>query len=107
MLLEKLREDKGWHDYDRDERMGGKGWGFFYRLGCRWFSEGMYAQALENLAPYEGIEAPTGYTLPPMKIFGVIDDSPEDVVKSEAHERTASTKGITAAGAPRTERAAA
>ncbi|AXQ61107.1 serine integrase [Streptomyces phage Hank144] len=94
MLLEKLRHDKGWHDYDRDERMGGKGWGFFYRLGRRWFAEGMYAKALEELAPYDGVEAPSGYTLPPMKIYGAIDDSTEDVVKTEAGGRTASTKGI-------------
>jgi hypothetical protein len=96
MLLEKLREDKGWHDYDRDDRMGGKGWGFFYRLARRWFMEGMYAAALEILAPYEGTEAPSGYTLPAMKIYGAIDDSPEDVVKTEVGERTPSTKGIRA-----------
>ncbi|MFF4510627.1 recombinase family protein [Streptomyces mirabilis] len=104
MLLEKLREDKGWHDYDRDDRMGGKGWGFFYRLARRWFMDGMYAAALEELAPYEGAATPVDYTLPPMKIYGVIDDSPEDVVKSEVGERTPSTKGITATSA---ERAAA
>lgn len=97
MLLEKLRLDKGWHDYDHDERMGGKGWGFFYRLARRWFTSGMYAAALEALGPYQGAAAPDGYTLPPMKIYGVIDDSPEDVVKSEAGGLTGSTKGITAA----------
>lgn len=101
MLLEKLREIKGWHDYDHDERMGGKGWGFFYRLGRRWFMDDMYAKALEVLHPYDGVEAPTGYTLPAMKIYGAIDDSPEDVVKSEARERTTSTKGITAESAER------
>ncbi|MEU0344197.1 recombinase family protein [Streptomyces bobili] len=101
MLLEKLRHGKGWHHYDLDERMGGKGWQFFYRLGRRWFADGMYAQALEALAPYEGTAAPDGYTLPPMKIYGVIDDSPEDVVKSEAGELTGSTRGITADGAER------
>jgi hypothetical protein len=94
MLLEKLREDKGWHDYDRDDRMGGKGWQFFYRLARRWFMDGMYAAALEALAPYEGVATPVGYTLPPMKIYGAIDDSPEDVVKTEAGGRTPSTKGI-------------
>lgn len=101
MLLEKLREKKGWHDYNHDERMGGKGWGFFYRLGRRWYMEGMYAAALEAMGPYEGVPAPDGYTLPPMKIRGVIDDSTEDVVstagsavKAEAGGRTASTKGI-------------
>jgi DNA invertase Pin-like site-specific DNA recombinase len=94
MLLEKLRENKGWHDYDRDERMGGKGWGFFYRLARRWFSEGMYAQALEILAPYEGAATPTDYTLPAMKIYGVIDDSAEDQMKREAGGPTLSTKGI-------------
>ncbi|MFD7259361.1 recombinase family protein [Streptomyces sp. NPDC059874] len=107
MLLEKLRHDKGWHDYDRDERMGGKGWGFFYRLGRRWFSEGMYAGALEMMGPYEGTAAPDGYTLPPMKISGVIDVSAEDVVKSETHGRTTSTKGITALNAEQAERVAA
>ncbi|WDS51769.1 serine integrase [Streptomyces phage Triumph] len=103
MLLEKLRDKNGWHDYDKDERMGGKGWGFFYRLGRRWFSDGMYASALEALAPYEGVPAPDGYTLPPMKIYGVIDDPEEDVVKTseeavktEAGRRTPSTKGIRA-----------
>ncbi|MFE4830264.1 hypothetical protein [Streptomyces sp. NPDC056672] len=104
MLLEKLRHDKGWHDYDHDERMGGKGWGFFYRLGRRWFMDGMYAQALEELAPYEGVKTPAGYTLPPMKICGVIDDSAEDQMKTEAGEATPSTKGITATS---TERVAA
>lgn len=99
MLLEKLRHGKGWHDYDRDERMGGKGWGFLYRLGRRWFTDGAYAQALAAYGPYEGTAAPDGYTLPPMKIYGAIDDSPEDVVKSEASELTGSTKGITAADA--------
>ncbi|MFE4959956.1 hypothetical protein ACFRCW_39780 [Streptomyces sp. NPDC056653] len=99
MLLEKLRQDKGWHDYDRDERMGGKGWQFFYRLARRWFTDGMYAAALEALAPYEGAATPVGYTLPPMKIYGAIDDSPEDVVKTEVGGRTPSTKGITAADA--------
>lgn len=99
MLLEKLRHDKGWHDYDHDERMDGKGWGFFYRLARRWFTSGMYASALESLGPYQGTAAPDGYTLPPMKIYGVIDDFPEDVVKSEVHGRTGSTKGITAASA--------
>ncbi|MFF8845535.1 recombinase family protein [Streptomyces sp. NPDC015127] len=99
MLLEKLRHDKGWHDYDRDERMGGKGWGFFYRLARRWFTGGLYAKALKMMGPYDGTEAPTGYTLPPMKIYGAIDDSTEDVVKREAGGRTASTKGITAASA--------
>ncbi|MFF3793742.1 recombinase family protein [Streptomyces sp. NPDC001981] len=99
MLLEKLREEKGWHDYDRDERMGGKGWQFFYRLARRWFMDGMYAAALEALAPYEGAATPVGYTLPPMKIYGAIDDSPEDVVKTEVGGRTLSTKGITAAHA--------
>ncbi len=99
MLLEKLRHDKGWHDYDHDERMGGKGWGFFYRLGRRWFSGGTYAQALEALDPYEGVPAPDGYTLPRMKIYGSIDVSPEDVVKSVVDERTTSTKGITAESA--------
>jgi DNA invertase Pin-like site-specific DNA recombinase len=94
MLLEKLREGKGWHDYDRDDRMGGKGWQFFYRLARRWFMEGMYAAALEALAPYVGVATPVGYTLPPMKIYGAIDDSPEDVVKTEVGGRTASTKGI-------------
>jgi DNA invertase Pin-like site-specific DNA recombinase len=101
MLLEKLREKKGWHDYDRDERMGGKGWGFLYRLGRRWFADGMYAAALEEMTPYVGVPAPDGYTLPPMKIYGVIDDSVEDVVntsekavKAEAGGRTPSTKGI-------------
>jgi DNA invertase Pin-like site-specific DNA recombinase len=94
MLLEKVRNASGWHDYDRDERMGGKGWGFFYRLGRRWFAEGMYARALEEMGPYEGTAAPSGYTLPPMKIYGAIDDSPEDVVEAEAGGRTASTKGI-------------
>jgi hypothetical protein len=74
--------------------MGGKGWGFFYRLGRRWFAEGMYARALEEMGPYEGTAAPSGYTLPPMKIYGAIDDSPEDVVEAEAGGRTASTKGI-------------
>jgi hypothetical protein len=29
-----------------------------------------------------------------MKIYGVIDDAPEDVVKTEVRERTPSTKGI-------------
>ncbi|WP_432006345.1 recombinase family protein [Streptomyces parvus] len=111
MLLEKLREKKGWHDYDRDERMGGKGWGYLYRLARRWFADGMYASALEVLAPYEGVPAPDGYTLPPMKIYGAIDDSEEDVVmtsndavKTEAGGETLSTKGITAAN---DERAAA
>lgn len=101
MLLEKLREKKGWHDYNHDERMGGKGWGFFYRLGRRWFSDGMYAAALEMMGPYDGVAAPDGYTLPPMKIYGAIDDSAEDVVntsgdavKTEAGRRTPSTKGI-------------
>jgi DNA invertase Pin-like site-specific DNA recombinase len=94
MLLEKLRNAAGWHDYDRDERMGGKGWGFFYRLARRWFSDGMYAEALEGMGPYVGTAAPDGYTLPPMKIYGAIDDSPEDVVETEAGGRTASTKGI-------------
>ncbi|MEU9605415.1 recombinase family protein [Streptomyces sp. NPDC048057] len=98
MLLEKLRDIKGWHDYDHDERMGGKGWGFFYRLARRWFTDGMYAEALRTMAPYEGVEAPAGYTLPPMKIYGAIDESAEDVVKSEAGKRTPSTKGITANG---------
>ncbi|MFH8414400.1 recombinase family protein [Streptomyces collinus] len=108
MLLEKLREKKGWHDYDHDERMGGKGWGFLYRLGRRWFTDGMYAAALEMMGPYEGVPAPDGYTLPPMKIYGVIDDRAEDVVesaenavKAEAGGRTTSTKGITADGAER------
>ncbi|MGW1040001.1 recombinase family protein [Streptomyces sp. NPDC002547] len=96
MLLEKLRHDKGWHDYDRDERMGGKGWGFFYRLARRWFSDGMYAAALAALGPYEGVRAPDGYTLPAMKIYGVIDDSVEEDVKTEVGERIPSTKGITA-----------
>jgi DNA invertase Pin-like site-specific DNA recombinase len=96
MLLEKLRENKGWHDYDRDDRMGGKGWQFFYRLARRWFMDGMYAAALEALAPYVGVATPVGYTLPPMKIYGAIDDSPEDVVKTEVGGRTASTKGIRA-----------
>lgn len=36
-----------------------------------------------------------------MKIYGAIDDSPEDVVKSEVRERTTSTKGITADSAER------
>ncbi|MFI5863522.1 recombinase family protein [Streptomyces sp. NPDC051546] len=106
MLLEKLRHDKGWHDYDRDERMGGKGWGFFYRLGRRWFTEGMYAEALEMFGPYEGTAAPDGYTLPPMKISGVIDVSQEDVVKSEVRGPTTSTKGITAGNAAERETAA-
>ncbi|MFE9925166.1 recombinase family protein [Streptomyces sp. NPDC005774] len=101
MLLEKLREKRGWHDYDRDERMGGKGWGFFYRLGRRWFMDGMYAAALEALGPYEGVPAPDGYTLPPMKIYGVIDDSVEDDVKTEAGERITSTRGITSDSAER------
>ncbi|MGW2770167.1 recombinase family protein [Streptomyces sp. NPDC001275] len=101
MLLEKLRNDAGWHDYDRDERMGGKGWGFFYRLGRRWFTEGMYAEALEKITPYVGVAAPDGYTLPPMKIYGVIDDSPEDVVETGAGGRTTSTRGITADSAER------
>jgi hypothetical protein len=56
--------------------------------------EGMYAEALEAMAPYEGAATPVGYTLPPMKICGAIDDSPEDVVKTEVGERTPSTKGI-------------
>ncbi|MFB8351037.1 recombinase family protein [Streptomyces niveus] len=99
MLLEKLRHDLGWHDYNRDERIGGKGWAFFYRAARGWFTSGKYAKALQAFGPYEGAEAPIGYTLPPMKIYGVIDDSPEDVVKSQARERTPSTKGITAAGA--------
>ncbi|AWK09225.1 hypothetical protein SSP531S_06960 [Streptomyces spongiicola] len=81
--------------------MGGKGWGFLYRLGRRWFTEGMYAEALAMMDPYDGAKAPTGYTLPPMKISGVIDDSQEDVVKSEAGERTTSTQGITARSAER------
>lgn len=109
MLLEKLREKKGWHDYDHDERMGGKGWGFLYRLGRRWFMEGMYAAALAAMDPYEGVPAPDGYTLPAMKIYGVIDDSAEDVVntagsavKAEAGGRTPSTRGITAESAERT-----
>ncbi|MGI5516750.1 recombinase family protein [Streptomyces sp. CA-106131] len=101
MLLEKLRNAAGWHDYDRDERMGGKGWGFFYRLARRWFSDGMYAKALDELGPYAGTEVSDGYTLPPMKIYGAIDDSPEDAVKSEAGGRIPSTKGITADGAER------
>ncbi|MEU3144073.1 recombinase zinc beta ribbon domain-containing protein [Streptomyces sp. NPDC006999] len=103
MLLEKLREFKGWHDYDRDERMGGKGWGFFYRLGRRWFMAGMYAAALEGMGPYEGVSAPDGYTLPPMKIYGAIDlDVPtEDEMKSEACGLTAPTRGITSDGAER------
>lgn len=104
MLLEKLRNDAGWHDYDRDERIGGKGWGVFYRVARRWFTSGQYAQALEMYGPHEGVPAPDGYTLPPMKIYGVIDDSPEDVVKTEAGGQITSTKGITAADA---ERAAA
>lgn len=101
MLLEKLRNDAGWHDYDRDERMGGKGWGFFYRGARRWFSSGLYAEALKAYGLYEGVQAPDGYTLPPMKIYGAIDDSPEEVVKTEAGERISSTKGITAADAGR------
>ncbi|WP_330468722.1 recombinase zinc beta ribbon domain-containing protein [Streptomyces longwoodensis] len=101
MLLEKLREIKGWHDYDRDERMGGKGWGFFYRLARRWFTDGSYAKALDVMHPYVGTEAPTGYTLPPMKIYGAIDDSPEEEVESQVRGRTPSTKGITADGAER------
>ncbi|MGW6775804.1 hypothetical protein ACWGBX_36030 [Streptomyces sp. NPDC055037] len=96
MLLEKLRNDAGWHDYDRDERIGGKGWAVFYRLGRRWFMDGMYAAALEALGPYQGVPAPDGYTLPPMKIYGVIDDSVEDEVKTEAGGRITSTKGIRA-----------
>ncbi|WP_436739965.1 recombinase family protein [Streptomyces sp. BBFR102] len=105
MLLEKLREKKGWHDYDHDERVGGKGWGFLYRVGRRWFTEGAYAAALEAMGPYDGVQAPDGYTLPPMKIYGAFDDQVEDVlntedatVKPEAGRRTASTKGITAQG---------
>ncbi|MET8111223.1 recombinase family protein [Streptomyces prasinus] len=101
MLLEKLREKRGWHDYNLDERMGGKGWQFFYRLGRRWFADGMYAAALEALGPYEGVPAPSGYTLPPMKIYGVIDDSAEDDVKTEAGSRITSTRGITADSAER------
>ncbi|MER6625354.1 recombinase family protein [Streptomyces sp. NPDC000931] len=99
MLLEKLRDIKGWHDYDRDERMGGKGWGFFYRLARRWFTDGAYAKALETFGPYDGIAAPSGYTLPPVKIYGAIDDSPEDVVECEVRQRSTSPKGITADGA--------
>ncbi|MEU5403757.1 recombinase family protein [Streptomyces sp. NPDC005963] len=105
VLLEKLRNDKGWHDYDRDERMGGKGWGVFYRLARRWFTTGAYARALEALGPYEGAEVSSGYTLPPMKILGGIDFSPENVVKSEVHQRTPSTKGITAERTPDVEAA--
>lgn len=104
MLLEKLRDIKGWYGYDRDERMGGKGWGFFYRLARRWFTDGTYAKALETFGPYDGIAAPSGYTLPPVKIYGAIDDSPEDVVECEVRQRSTSPKGITADGA---ERAAA
>ncbi|MBQ0949201.1 recombinase family protein [Streptomyces sp. RK76] len=113
MLLEKLREKKGWHDYDHDERMGGKSWGVFYRLARRWFTEGLYAAALEAMGPYEGVPAPDGYTLPPMKIYGAFDDQAEDVlqnedeaVKAEAGGATTSTRGITA-GADGAERAAA
>ncbi|WP_052397137.1 recombinase family protein [Streptomyces sp. NRRL F-5123] len=98
MLLEKLRHEKSWHDYNRDERMGGKGWAYFYRIARRWFDGGLYALALEALGQYEGVLAPDGYTLPPMKICGVIDDSPEGLVKPGAGGPTTSTKGITGAG---------
>lgn len=54
MLLEKLRHDKGWHDYDHDERMGGKGWGFFYRLGRRWFTDGCMPQLWRPLTRTRG-----------------------------------------------------
>ncbi|MFE4451467.1 recombinase family protein [Streptomyces sp. NPDC056796] len=101
MLLEKLRNDAGWHDYDGDERIGGKGWGVFYRVARRWFTSGLYAEALEAYGPHDGVPAPDGYTLPPMKIYGVIDDSPEDVVKTEAGGQITSTKGITAVDAGR------
>ncbi|MFJ5226403.1 hypothetical protein [Streptomyces sp. NPDC088400] len=103
MLLEKLRDDGG-HDYDRDERIDGKGWAVFCRVARHWFTSGLYARALEAYGPYEGVHAPDGYTLPPMKIYGVIDDSVEDQVKTDAGGRITSTKGITATS---TERAAA
>lgn len=95
MLLEKLRHDKSWHDYNHDERMGGKGWAYFYRVARRWFDEGTYALALKALGDYEGVGVPDGYTLPPMKIYGAIDDTPEGFVKTGAGGATASTKGIT------------
>lgn len=101
MLLEKLRDIEGWHDCDRDERMGGKGRGFFCRLARLRFTDGTYAKALETFGPYDGIAAPSGYTLPPVKIYGEIDDSPEDVVECAVRQRSTSPKGITADGAGR------
>ncbi|MFE4367836.1 hypothetical protein ACFRMN_06155 [Streptomyces sp. NPDC056835] len=60
MLLEKLRNDAGWHDYDRDERIGGKGWAVVHRVARRWFTSGLYAEALEAYGPHEGVPAPDG-----------------------------------------------
>ncbi|MEU6378349.1 recombinase family protein [Streptomyces sp. NPDC046909] len=65
-MLDKIRSGKNWKDYDRSERIGGRGWAALYRRAQHWWGSGEYERALVALTPYEGIAAPPLYVLPPM-----------------------------------------
>ncbi len=72
-MLDKIRSGKNWKDYDRSERIGGRGWAALYRRAQHWWGSGEYEGALEALAPYEGIAPPPLYVLPPMEVTGTAD----------------------------------
>ncbi|MFE7275405.1 replication initiator [Streptomyces sp. NPDC057623] len=72
-MLDKIRSGKNWKDYDRSERIGGRGWAALYRRAQHWWGNGEYEGALAALAPYEGVAPPPLYVLPPMEVTGTAD----------------------------------
>lgn len=72
-MLDKIRTGKNWKDYDRSDRIGGRGWAALYRRAQHWWVSGEYERALEALAPCEGVAPPPLYVLPPMEVTGTVD----------------------------------
>lgn len=72
-MLDKIRTGKNWTDYDRSERIGGRGWAALYRRAQHWWGSGEYERALEALAPCEGVAPRPLYVLPPMEVTGDAD----------------------------------
>jgi len=100
VLWEKLGRLKGWHEHDHDEGGAASSSGAA-AVGSRTAGARPPVHRRRTEDPHELTEASCGYTPSPMKIYGVIDDSTQDLVEPEAGRAAPSTEEITAHGAER------
>ena len=73
VVLEKVRMGRTWMEYDKHERLGGRSYASLMRRVRHWDESGEYRRALKVLSSHSSVPAASQFSLPPMRITGVID----------------------------------